>query len=237
MSFVTARGGLLRVLLSNEVMTFASVETEGTEDQRPRVLIVDDDAALARALQRYLQRQGMITEMVVDGAEALEQLRAQAFDVMVLDLQLANMDGLDVFRAACDLPSPPATILHSAYLSVQTAVLAIRSGVGEVLEKPVLEDVLVARIRELTVRRRAKLAAPNGADSEDSAAGRGDSSRGGVDSSAVLGLGANRSLPDLERTLILQAFADSGQNLSRAARTLGIPRSTLRDRLRKYGAR
>lgn len=216
-------------------MTFASVETEGTEDQKPRVLIVDDDAALARALQRYLQRQGMITEMVIDGAAALEQLRAESFDVMVLDLQLANMDGLDVFRAACDLPSPPATILHSAYLSVQTAVLAIRSGVGEVLEKPVLEDVLVARIRELTARRRAKLAAPNGPDSEEVMSG--DSPRAGVDSSGVLSLGANRSLPDLERTLILQAFADSGQNLSRAARTLGIPRSTLRDRLRKYGAR
>jgi DNA-binding NtrC family response regulator len=156
---------------------------------------------------------------------------------MVLDLQLANMDGLDVFRAACDLPSPPATILHSAYLSVQTAVLAIRSGVGEVLEKPVLEDVLVARIRELTARRRAKLAEPNGADSGDAASGAGDSSRAGVDSSGVIGLGGSRSLPDLERTLILQAFADSGQNLSRAARTLGIPRSTLRDRLRKYGAR
>jgi transcriptional regulator of acetoin/glycerol metabolism len=45
------------------------------------------------------------------------------------------------------------------------------------------------------------------------------------------------SLPDVQRSLILKAYEESGTNLSRAARLLGIPRSTLRDRLRKFGVR
>lgn len=121
------------------------------------MLVVDDDTSLALSLRRVLQAQGFLVGVAFDGASALENLRGGLYDVMVLDLQLGDEDGLDVFRACMTLPSPPATILHSAYLDVRTTVLAVRSGIGEVMEKPVPENVLAVRIHELTKVRRSNL--------------------------------------------------------------------------------
>jgi DNA-binding NtrC family response regulator len=67
---------------------------------------------------------------------------------------MAQMDGLEVFRASTETPSPPATILHSAFVDVRTAVTAIRCGIRDVMEKPVPEPALVDRIRELANERR-----------------------------------------------------------------------------------
>ena len=121
----------------------------------PRVLIVDDDAAVAKALARLLTLEGFCMSTVHDGREALERLGAGSYDVMLLDLQMANLDGMEVFERAQRCASPPATILHSAFLDVQTAVRALRAGVSDVLQKPVPERMLAARIRELTAQRRA----------------------------------------------------------------------------------
>jgi DNA-binding NtrC family response regulator len=128
-----------------------------------RVLIVDDDSVLARALQRVLRANGLVADAVLDGRSAIERLRAEPYDVMLLDLQMANMDGMEVYRLARGQSSPPATIIHSAHVDVRTAVLAIRAGVQEVMQKPVPEQILTARIRELAAERRAgarRLAVP-----------------------------------------------------------------------------
>jgi Sigma-54 interaction domain len=70
---------------------------------------------------------------------------------MLLDLR---MDGMEVYAMAQEC-SPPATITDSAHIDVQTAVLATRAGVQDVMQKPVPEEILTARIRELAAQRRA----------------------------------------------------------------------------------
>ena len=183
-----------------------------------RVLVVDDDVHLSKALQRTLRHHGFAVDVVLDGQAAIERVSSESYDVMLLDLCLENMDGLEVYESVASKPSAPTTILHSAHLDIRTAVQATRSGVCEVLEKPVPERVLVDRIRDAA--RQHRLAA----------AGEGAPSSVAPD-------GAKKSLPDLQREYTLHAFEGSGKNLSRAARELGIPRSTLRDRLRRYGVR
>jgi len=170
-----------------------------------RVLVVDDDEALVSSLQRLLRKHGFEVEVATDGATALARLSKGGYDVMLLDLCMDHLDGMQVFEAAKADPGAPSTILFSGHLDIPTAVRATRSGVAEVLEKPVPDDVLVLRLRDAAAERRSRNESP--------------------------------SLPDLQRELILGAFESSGGNLSRAAKQLGIPRSTLRDRLRKYGVR
>jgi len=118
-----------------------------------RVLLVDDDGVLVRALQRVLVLQGFIVETALDGRGALRKLETSDYDVMLLDLRMGGMDGMDVY-AMSRANFPPATIIHSAHIDVQTAVKATRAGVNDVLQKPVPEDVLAARIRELAEQRR-----------------------------------------------------------------------------------
>jgi two-component system response regulator AtoC len=119
-----------------------------------RVLVVDDDTVMVRALQRVLALQGFEVDTALDGRAALSRLESNEYDVMLLDLRMGNMDGMEVFAMAQD-SSPPATIIHSAHIDVQTAVLATRAGVQDVMQKPVPEEVLTSRIRELAAQRRA----------------------------------------------------------------------------------
>ncbi|MES1178103.1 MAG: sigma-54 dependent transcriptional regulator [Myxococcales bacterium] len=119
-----------------------------------RVLVVDDDGVMVRALQRVLARQGFEVDTALDGRAALSRLESNEYDVMLLDLRMGSMDGMEVYAMAQE-SAPPATIIHSAHIDVQTAVLATRAGVQDVMQKPVPEEVLTARIRELAAQRRA----------------------------------------------------------------------------------
>ena len=133
-----------------------------------RVLVVDDDGVMVRALQRVLALQGFEVDTALDGRAALSRLEKHDYDVMLLDLRMGSMDGMEVYAMA-QASSPPATIIHSAHIDVQTAVQATRAGVQDVMQKPVPEEVLTARIRELAAQRRASCA-PREPDSRASTA-------------------------------------------------------------------
>ena len=119
-----------------------------------RVLVVDDDGVLVRALQRVLGLQGFEVDTALDGRAALNRLENNEYDVMLLDLRMGSMDGMEVYAMA-QRGTPPATIIHSAHIDVRTAVVATRAGVQDVMQKPVPEELLGARIRELSAQRRA----------------------------------------------------------------------------------
>ncbi|HYQ44042.1 MAG TPA: sigma-54 dependent transcriptional regulator [Polyangiaceae bacterium] len=119
-----------------------------------RVLVVDDDSVLVRALQRVLDLQGFEVDTALDGRSAVNRLESNEYDVMLLDLRMGSVDGMEVYASA-QQGSPPATIIHSAHIDVRTAVMATRAGVQDVMQKPVPEEVLTARIRELAAQRRA----------------------------------------------------------------------------------
>lgn len=139
----------------SSVQAMSTGRSAGERADSVRVLVVDDDCVLARALQRVLSHDGFYVDTALDGRTALQRLDSAPFDVVLLDMQMAHMDGMEVFEAMRDHPSPPATIIHSAHIDIRTAVLATRAGVDEVMQKPVPEDVLVRRIRELAAQRRA----------------------------------------------------------------------------------
>ena len=118
------------------------------------MLVVDDDSVLVRALQRVLALQGFDVDTALDGRAALNRLENNEYDVMLLDLRMGSMDGMEVYAMA-QRGTPPATIIHSAHIDVRTAVVVTRAGVQDVMQKPVPEELLAARIRELSAQRRA----------------------------------------------------------------------------------
>src|SRR3954464_9416602 len=104
------------------------MRSEPTESQKPdpapeaiRVLVVDDDSVLVRALQRVLVLQGFSVDTALDGRVALSRLEKNDYDVMLLDLRMGGMDGMEVYARSRE-GLPPATIIHSAHIDVQTAV-------------------------------------------------------------------------------------------------------------------
>ncbi|MBI5500815.1 MAG: sigma-54-dependent Fis family transcriptional regulator [Deltaproteobacteria bacterium] len=112
----------------------------------PRVLIVDDDAALRRLAGDVLAGQGYDLREAADGSAALALLRAQPVDVVVSDLRMPGLDGLALLAAARALPEPPVVILLTAYGTVPQAVEAMRLGAFDFVEKPLPSPATLRRV-------------------------------------------------------------------------------------------
>jgi LmbE family N-acetylglucosaminyl deacetylase/CheY-like chemotaxis protein len=126
------------------------------EDARPvRVLVVEDDPDAAIYVATVLRRTGgMETAVVEDGVSALERLRAERFDLLVTDIELPGMSGLEVVRAIRAEGSRLPVIVMTAYASVDYAVEALRDDADEFLVKPLDSARLVDRARTLVERAR-----------------------------------------------------------------------------------
>ena len=126
---------------------------------RPRVLIVDDDAALRRLAKDVLADEGYELLDAADGAAALAALRKQPADVVVSDLRMPGLDGMELLEATRRLPDPPTVVLLTAYGTVPQAVEAMRLGAFDFVEKPLPSPATLRRVvaRALAARGRSSL--------------------------------------------------------------------------------
>jgi DNA-binding response OmpR family regulator len=117
-----------------------------------RVLVVDDDRALRQAITGLLQDAGYRTEQASDGPEALEKLRQQPVDLMLLDIGLPGMNGLDVLARARETQSPPRVVMMTADDTAEALLRSFRGQAHWFVRKPfpptriveVVNDVLRA---------------------------------------------------------------------------------------------
>ena len=119
-----------------------------------RILIADDDPKHARLIRLYLEREGHQVLTVGDGRAALEQARARRPDVVILDIMMPLVDGLDVcriLRASSDV----AILLVTARSSENDMLLGLDIGADDYLSKPVSPRELTARVRALLRRARS----------------------------------------------------------------------------------
>ncbi len=128
-------------------------------DRSPRVLVVEDDEDIAQALQRSLRMEGYEVRAAPDGELALEQARSFAPDLVILDLGLPRMDGLDVARALRGNDDVPILIL-TARDGLESRVAGLDSGADDYLVKPFERQELLARMRALLRRRPPRGSAP-----------------------------------------------------------------------------
>jgi DNA-binding response OmpR family regulator len=123
-----------------------------TASIRPRVLVVDDDGALRHAITSLLDQAGYETDHASDGAEALRKLQQQPVDLLVLDIGLPGMSGLDVLAETRRQPAPPRVVMMTADDTPETLLRSFRAQADHFVRKPfpprriveVVNDVLAA---------------------------------------------------------------------------------------------
>jgi two-component system, OmpR family, response regulator MprA len=118
----------------------------------PRVLVVEDDEDIAQALQRSLRLEGYEVRIATDGETALEAAAAFQPDLVVLDLGLPRMDGIEVARRLRARDDVPILVL-TARDAVESRVEGLDSGADDYLVKPFERQELLARLRALLRRR------------------------------------------------------------------------------------
>lgn len=118
-----------------------------------QVLLVEDDVALHTALRRSLVRAGLQVEVCSDGQRAVSTWKDCEPDVVVLDLSLPGLDGLDVLKAARAAGLDTPVLILTARGTVGDKILGLKSGADDYLPKPFDLDELEARIHALHRRR------------------------------------------------------------------------------------
>jgi two-component system response regulator MprA len=118
-----------------------------------RLLLVDDDPRVRSAVGRRLGFEGFTVDLASDGAEAIERCGAVPPDLVILDVMLPEMDGLEVARRLRQL-SPVPILMLTARDAVADRVAGLRSGADDYLVKPFAFEELLARIEALLRRTR-----------------------------------------------------------------------------------
>ncbi|TVQ27989.1 MAG: DNA-binding response regulator [Spirochaetaceae bacterium] len=120
-----------------------------------RILVVEDVAEMAELVQMYLAREGMTVDVAASGEAAIERARSQAYDLVVLDLNLPGMDGFEVLQALRHRSSVPVIVV-SARDADEDIIHGLGAGADEFVTKPFSPRVLVARVRAVLRRDRLK---------------------------------------------------------------------------------
>jgi DNA-binding NtrC family response regulator len=126
-------------------------------DQCPLLLVVDDEQGILDVVGRFARRAGFDVIACSGGREAIAQMQTRRADLVMVDLRMPDVGGLDVLRAIRETDPDSQTVLMTGYASVDTAVEAIKLGASDYLSKPLdfgrLEQLLTG-VREELERRR-----------------------------------------------------------------------------------
>ena len=119
-----------------------------------RILIVEDDRDIAELVDRYLQKAGFATEVLSSGRDALKALADHPPDLLILDLMLPHVDGLEICRVARGNPRTGAIpiIMLTARVDESERIVGLEIGADDYIAKPFSPNELVARVRALLRR-------------------------------------------------------------------------------------
>jgi DNA-binding response OmpR family regulator len=120
-------------------------------DSDHRILLVEDDERLAKLIQEYMAQQGLNIALEHNGAMAVERIKGEVFDLVILDIMLPGMDGLEICRQIRPDYQGPVMMLTAKGEDIDQ-VVGLELGADDYVTKPVQPRVLLARIRALLRR-------------------------------------------------------------------------------------
>jgi DNA-binding NtrC family response regulator len=126
------------------------IEPRTNRARAPRILIVDDDPGQRSLLESFLKSQAFETVAVESGDRALVALRAEPFDLMISDVRMPGISGLETLRRARQEHAMLPVLLVTAYADIREAVGAMRDGAVNYLPKPIDLDELLAIVQQVT---------------------------------------------------------------------------------------
>ena len=136
-----------RILEYLAVRTLCSVQTS-------QILVVDDEEIARTNLEYILRKEGHQVATAANGLEALEKVKAQEFDVILTDLKMEKMDGIQLLESVKQIAPHTEIVMVTGYATVSSAVDALKKGAAHYLSKPIKLDELRATVREIIEKKR-----------------------------------------------------------------------------------
>jgi DNA-binding response OmpR family regulator len=124
-----------------------------TDWNEARVLIVDDEEDVRFILQRALRNEGYILETAVNGVDAIDKIKQNEYDLVLLDLYMEPINGMQVFEVIREKSEETMVIILTAHGALDSSVAALRYGAFDYLFKPATALVVRERVREGLVKR------------------------------------------------------------------------------------
>ena len=175
-------------------------------EEKPLALVVDDDEAFRNRLCRAFAHRDWEAGAVANGEEALRFARERSPDLVLVDLRMPGMGGLDVVQHLRAIDSSMTIIVLTGYGSIPTTISAMKRGANHYLSKPADADQILAAYENLRTEPSESPEAPQTVP----------------------------SLARVEWEHMQRVIADCGGNISQAARLLGIHRRSLQRKLGKH---
>ena len=117
-----------------------------------RVLIAEDEAELAKGLKFLLEKNKFTVDAVHDGAEALSYFRCRDYDVVILDIMMPKLNGLEVLRQIREAGSGVPVLMLTAKAEIEDRVAGLEAGADDYLPKPFASSEFIARVKALSRR-------------------------------------------------------------------------------------
>ena len=121
---------------------------------KPHLLVVDDEAGIRESLSSILKDEGYHVEAVASAEEALERAAHGDLEVILLDVWLPGLDGLEALSRLQAIPRAPAVIMISGHGTIETAVRATKLGAFDFIEKPLSLEKIIVLVRNAVQQRR-----------------------------------------------------------------------------------
>ncbi|WP_319549384.1 S16 family serine protease [Desulfogranum marinum] len=137
------------------ILEFLAVKTL-REQSKPQILIVDDEAIARTNMEHVLTKEGYQCFTAANGAEALEILPANEIDLVITDLKMNRMDGIELLDHITRLNPETPVIIVTGFATVDTAVKALKKGAANYLGKPVNLDELKRTVKDVLEHRRCR---------------------------------------------------------------------------------
>jgi DNA-binding NtrC family response regulator len=126
------------------------------QESRPTVLIIDDESAIVDTLRILLKNEGFAAHVAFGGKQGLDQIATIRPDIVISDIRMPAVGGLDVLAAARAQDPDMPVILMTAQASLQTAITAVNDGAFHYVQKPFQNDALMAIVRRAAETRKLK---------------------------------------------------------------------------------
>ena len=133
-----------------------AADTTETPRRPPRILVVDDERSMRELLAIVLRREGYEVLLAENGRTAIETLEREPVDLLISDIKMPDLSGVDVLRAAKKIDQDILGIMVTAFASTESAVEAMRLGACDYLSKPFDVDLLRMKVREKIDNRQLK---------------------------------------------------------------------------------
>jgi len=131
-------------------------DVPATDRRPPRILVVDDERSMRELLAIVLRREGYEVLLAENGRAAIALLEREPVDLLISDIKMPDLSGVDVLRAAKQIDQDILGIMITAFASTETAVEAMRLGACDYLSKPFDVDLLKMKVREKIENRQLK---------------------------------------------------------------------------------